>query len=253
MRLALPIQYLRMWLLSILFCIFLLSKSSESQAFTVTSSVVWPVDTTNSVYTASDVIFTWSGQNISLGKTTLYSSNWSISGTRPTEIIHSEKYGSLWFCRIVGLVLPTTTASGSTGLIHCPSYNNFILVGGQLIPWPTGATWATGTDGSSAYEIAVAFGFTGTVTEWLNALKWEQGATWSVVFTWFTIQTDFWSGGSLSLSGTIDNDAELSGSGIYLPIIKKNSWAYYIDIYSIMWLLFFLIIFFWILRFTIFK
>lgn len=41
----------------------------------------------------------------------------------------------------------------------------------------TGATGAAGKDGKSAYELAVAGGFTGTEAEWLTSLKGATGAT----------------------------------------------------------------------------
>ena len=47
-----------------------------------------------------------------------------------------------------------------------------IIHGGGNIPTPSGET---GTDGKSAYELAVENGYAGTVTEWLASLKGAKG------------------------------------------------------------------------------
>lgn len=231
--------------------ICLLGFSYDSNAFTVSSAVVWPVNTTNSVYTASNVVFTWSWQTISLWKTTLYSSNWSISGTRPSDIIHSEKYGSLWFCRIVINTLPTLTVSGATWLIHCPSYNNFIIQGWNLIAWPTGATGATGMTWLSAYQIAQGGWFTGSEMEWIESLKginWATGTTTheivfstGAIFSWSTFTLD---------DGNVD--ASLSTWSTYVPLIAKKEGEFLLNINSLLNALIFVMLFLTTI-FTIFK
>lgn len=212
------IQFLRISLLSIIFSISLLSSFSVSRAFSGTCNVgnlnYSSTYTCNTWYTGSTPLF-YSIET----STNIADANYNVAmQDNGKQIVIHNKNGLFW----------------------TPLYS-------LKIHYADGTKWG---DGKSAYELATQFWFTGTITEWLNALEWPPWATGSVVFTGFTIQTDFGSGGSLSLTWNLTNDAELSMSGMYLPIVRQNGGSYYLDLYAILWGIVFLGIMFWLLKLT---
>lgn len=237
MRLAHNSQFLRTLLYWVLTFIFLLLNYSESRAFTGTCSLgnvtAWNTATCTTWYTWANSLFYSVETN-----TTIADVNYNIALNSSNNIVFRNVNGFLG-ATIAGVQIHYTDYIGQT--------------------WATGAVGATGAIGGTgatwagAYELAVSLGFTGTIFEWFDSLKGAQGATGSLTFTGFTIQTDFGSGWSLSLSGNLSNDAELSASGMYLPLVSLKNGSYYLDIYSILWILFLFLILAGILRFTIFR
>jgi len=122
---------------------------------------------------------TWTLQSWSLNTLTTDWTFWNNS-------IHdfaSEEYWNLWYCRVWTWVAWTRTASQ----IFCPASEKYPNI---WATWATGntgavwATWATGNTGAvwsmglSAYDLALANGFTGSEVAWVMSLQ----GSWATVY-----------------------------------------------------------------------
>jgi len=215
MRLAHNIQYLKMWLLSILFSIFLLSNSFQSSAYTGTCSLwnvtAWSTSTCTTWYTGSNALFYSVETNTNIADV-----NYNIALNSSNNIVFRNVNGFLW-------------ATIAWVQIH---YTDYIW---QV--WATGATGSvggTGATGPGAYELAVSLGFTGTIFEWFASLQWPVWATGTTQIV-FATGSQIFSGATFSLS---QENAVLDSSGSYLPLLSKIDWTTYIDMdRAIQWLL----------------
>jgi len=209
METARHIRYLKMWLLSILFSIFLLGNISDSIAF------YWPINCTYSAPVTQNGLsrypnFTCWGEN--LWTMTLF----DINATSPHSEVSTElRY--LWSCSYTSR---STVARTITNL-YCPwavtTWNS--ATGATGATWATGETWALG---ASAYEGAVALGYTWTIFEWLESLRWPIGATGTTQIV-FATGSEIFSGAVFSLQSEND-DATLNASGTYIPLFAKKEW-----------------------------
>lgn len=192
------IQFLRISLLSIVWSIFLLSNILVSQAFTGTCNAGnIPYSTTytcNTWYTGSTPLF------YSIETTTnIQDANYNVSmQNNGANIVFRNTNGFLW-------------ATISNLKIH----------------YADALKGATGATGASAYEGAIATGYTWTIFEWLESLRGPIGATGTTEIV-FASGAGIFSGALFSLDASSDN-AILDASGSYLPIVSKIDWTYYID------------------------
>lgn len=202
MRHALNIQYLKTSLLSIIFSIFLLSNSFELSAYTWTCNAwnitAWSTYTCNTWYTGSTPIF------YAIESTTAIADvNYNIKAQNNwAQIIFRNNN---WFLG----------ATISNLEIH---YTDNIWQ-----KWATGSTWDigwTGATGASAYEGAVAIGYTWTIFEWIESLRWPIGATGTTQIV-FATGSEIFSGAVFSLQSEND-DATLNASGTYIPVFAKK-------------------------------
>ncbi len=82
----------------------------------------------------------------------------------------------------------------------------------------SGCTAAQGTDGKSAYDIAVEYGFKGTIAEWLESLKGQNGSDSTSGNSEITINTDGISGIQYAASKGL-----LSSVTVYSHFVKTVS------------------------------
>lgn len=188
------------------------------------------------------------GNTLAWGNVTCSSSEWTINFWQSNTVgwsywanvsltsMNSQNYGPVGYAYFTWC---SGVASNQAGTGTCSTFLILSDYSAIIRSWPTWATWATwatwpqGIQGEagqqwpswlSAYELALAFWFTGTEIEWIQSLQWPVWSTGSLDFSTLS--------GTINLQNVVnipDNEATLEADGFYFAITRERDGVTYID------------------------
>lgn len=207
-------------------CTFAPASSSSAWAYSAHSSCVF-----------SGITYDF-GQVLTNNYSSLQASN---TGANNFQTLTSTNYWSST-CRFTTTTKMWTSNSGVYTTLCSLDLINFPTKWSPWEKWATGSIWHTGATGIwlqwppwlDVYEVAQIMGFTWSIAEYLESLKWPTWATWTIDFSSLS-----W---TISLQNVVNLPSEttltwfLDSAWSYMPLTQNIDWVNYIHFPSLIYL-----------------